>query len=1392
MNNETADNRVSLLPGDKITTRIGTSYIVDRLITRGGLSLMYLAHKEGESSFFALKELYPVNSESVICYRDGTGRIIFANQNAGSATDDRTLRKYYYEFFFHEKRLTEQARLVSTDDGYALQNNADVLSMEGPFIDQRGNLFLSIETNEGKTMRDIMEESFEREENGWRVCGKVAYIFRLFLKALSLLDRLQKNNKILHLDLSPDNIYFSFTEGGREISPHIIDFGSAICDLDQDMNYYHRYSRNAYSAPEIRALAELNDSECGYSAGAYSDTFSLAAMLFGAMTGKTYTPEMDMFQDGWKGHLLSAYNYVDTNVSDPFTKKLISFFEKGLNADPLSRYQDAHEMLNALSSLADAFIEAPSVLSNVEKNELLSFVLLSKYPLYRYISGDGNLHITCIGSGDFLKNAILNLISCGQMMDRNVHLILHIVSSMTSAQWKDCLTKSAPELAVYSDIICDSEVNNDKHFVSFSFHDIGDCIGPGNPFRSDDIVYMSRLYLVSPGAESRANGFQIAQLIKRKLAEADDNHLRTICCAVDNDEYMRQNHAIEEGKTNVRVDFFSLDSSQHRKQIEIIGNRARKLSFQYDRIANKMISSTESGLRFADDGYGQSSSCASILHISAKLFGLGIDPDSSVEEICNTYPKTASEHLGELIELEHRRWLMYMVAHGYRFADSDMLIKYAYETVDGHFVDKWRFTIGGVPFHNCLIPCGTGDTLLEDCPSEIWDGFDSVEQINDSLYDDLDKASLLAHLIAKNKALSVLRSRQLHNRFDEIRYKLNNAIQPTDNAMGNSSASQQISKVKSLFSLVEGQIIAQASSLQYKGDNGLLSRLADNSQECGVNISQEVSALKQCLSVFLEYSRYRDFKAGDLTVIHSLPWIMSSADSVTLVKLKGKSIMDDYAGALLIDPQNFIIVGTQRDKLDDSCLQVLRYKNRVKYTIIDDDNPEKVLMVILNLAKSHNNNIVIDITGADSAISAGITMLLERNANCYSHVSVTASSISDSMSVSMLNVWNFPSASSYRLTTELSAEEIFSMYGAERIQPTEEYMHQLFPLVPTLWQFYEKHKTQWEMLSSFFAVHQFSDDLRLTNLVIANDTEWSQFTYSNISKWDFDHSNIDGAFVELAQKGLIRDYKSHSGIGNSVTVSFSYPEDGSKRVRNAIYGLLQHLSSSIAPYQWQIDVKGGTYSVRIFNGYKVFVHNPTSFRNANGKVFAYSDVYPLLQELSDLGLIALMDNLEKPGAISRLTFYYTDSAIRTFFAKAGNILELYVWYEAVQSGFFFDCSPNFAFHWKGKSVSNELDVVLTHGLRSILISCKTAKFSKEHLYEIDDLTRHFSFNSIPVIVYSSTLAISESGHLSSDLSPVTERAKAMGIYLIDLNELRRDNISLGKRLVDIAEGKITL
>ena len=174
-------------------------------------------------------------------------------------------------------------------------------------------------------------------------------------------------------------------------------------------------------------------------------------------------------------------------------------------------------------------------------------------------------------------------------------------------------------------------------------------------------------------------------------------------------------------------------------------------------------------------------------------------------------------------------------------------------------------------------------------------------------------------------------------------------------------------------------------------------------------------------------------------------------------------------------------------------------------------------------------------------------------------------------------------------------------------------------------------------------------------------------------------------------------------------------------------------------------------------------------RAGTGKRFAYASVIPALVDLQDAGFITDLEYNALPEQLpAAIKYIYSDLAVKDCLTTAGNVLELYAWSAARQTGYFDDCRANLSFRWQ-EGVKNELDLILTKGLTTLVVSCKTAKFKKEHLYEVKYLTERFSLNSKAVIVYSSTQAVDEDGRLTYDTTPVKERAKAMGVYLINLD-----------------------
>ncbi len=154
----------------------------------------------------------------------------------------------------------------------------------------------------------------------------------------------------------------------------------------------------------------------------------------------------------------------------------------------------------------------------------------------------------------------------------------------------------------------------------------------------------------------------------------------------------------------------------------------------------------------------------------------------------------------------------------------------------------------------------------------------------------------------------------------------------------------------------------------------------------------------------------------------------------------------------------------------------------------------------------------------------------------------------------------------------------------------------------------------------------------------------------------------------------------------------------------------------------------------------------------------------------------IMDKLAKNGMIAdyqidkvatnkyRLLYAYSDSAkTRTLYEKSGTVLEMFTCLAAFECGIFRDCRSGIQLDADGvitgdqTETRNEIDVLMMWGNRPIFVSCKNTRITKEYIYEIIAMAKHYGGRyAIPVIVTA-----------LDSFPAVSERADEMDVILID-------------------------
>ena len=179
------------------------------------------------------------------------------------------------------------------------------------------------------------------------------------------------------------------------------------------------------------------------------------------------------------------------------------------------------------------------------------------------------------------------------------------------------------------------------------------------------------------------------------------------------------------------------------------------------------------------------------------------------------------------------------------------------------------------------------------------------------------------------------------------------------------------------------------------------------------------------------------------------------------------------------------------------------------------------------------------------------------------------------------------------------------------------------------------------------------------------------------------------------------------------------------------------------------------------------VSGPQTVKGDRGRKVTVSE-----HALRDLEAVGLIHNLEVAGG--QVSFVFEDAVIRKWLRDVGSALEMYTYKACLDTGLFDDVRVSAIVDWNGEktqqdSVTNELDVMATRGVRPIFISCKTGTVQTEALNELAILRDRFGSK-----VARAAIVTCERGGKSA-LS-MRHRAQELEIDVIDLDDLQRGNI----------------
>jgi len=288
-------------------------YTIDRALSAGGFSIVYLAHDHAGTPF-AIKEYLP---GSLVARRED-----FALHVQVPATVNMSTFHHGLKSFFEEVRTL--AKIVHP-------NVVRVVD----FFRANDTVYMVMRYEQGRTLQDIIRAHKDKPL-------KEDFIRRVFVELLNGLREVH-THKLLHLDIKPSNIYLR-----ADNSPLLIDFGAARRTLTSENAGLTPMYTPGFAAPEQYGGA--------VPLGPWTDIYAVGASIFSCLCG--YAPQAANVR-------MEEDNQASAKKiwSGKYSEHLLEIIDWCLRLDYLERPQSVFALQKALK--AHANLPKPGMLNGM-------------------------------------------------------------------------------------------------------------------------------------------------------------------------------------------------------------------------------------------------------------------------------------------------------------------------------------------------------------------------------------------------------------------------------------------------------------------------------------------------------------------------------------------------------------------------------------------------------------------------------------------------------------------------------------------------------------------------------------------------------------------------------------------------------------------------------------------------------------------------------------------------------------------------------------------------------------------------------------------------------------------------------------------------------------------
>lgn len=768
--------------------------------------------------------------------------------------------------------------------------------------------------------------------------------------------------------------------------------------------------------------------------------------------------------------------------------------------------------------------------------------------------------------------------------------------------------------------------------------------------------------------------------------------------------------------------------------------------------------------------YNFSSSFNNVLSIKYKLNSVGIDFDSTTaaEQFYNIVEFKKSEDktkIASLVQAEHKRWNVNMICNGWQTQKDLNNCLYGVK-------DKKN------KLHPCIVRSSTALALSElewkKSNNVLWDSAGKKELAN---LDDLDKMSVKLHRIFKNKADEIKKENLLSdNDIFEI-HKLLANYKKVDAAFK-----------KYILCLEEINSGSKAQTRLYDYYKVRLNKeLLNVPQNISKLVNKRISTIESIFYPILESEKYIDYKSYDKDLITKIPFILTYKTTIHLGLplgiendgvINNQILFQNVASTLLINPSRVTYFYNYDSKEDNKIISALQYivncmnSHNLRTCVniclfISNDCNEQFINVLKELSDRINRIDVIFYDNEDDLESKLADYIkvhrftaLEKNNSKTTNLLYGMRCYRNNPHFEYDNFNNKLTCSNgceylkyICFTPHLKISDLFEFRNS--LDTTE--LPDLQQDYDYFWGLYKKrsYKSEsiWKALCNALSATNDKENV-LSISISKSDANSNKITY-------FVESIYIDAFNKMLN-GLSRiDPKINSNTefyaNNIYKVGISAPNHVHKEIRGILskpYLLINASDINV--------VKEKQNSKIIFNNLMVCKLEYETLKTEAAKAYVKcEELIDLLEEINKNNFII---NLNKYKDSEDYSFCYSSHQIKSLLTSAGRVLELYVYYKAIENGGFDEIANSIEVVWNDDNVENEFDIILTKGFRSLIVECKAqSQLKQDFYYKLDSLNRKFGVNSIPIVVADTN---ENENHDNSANDIQRSRGKDMGIETI--------------------------